>query len=59
MNRQGDEVRKTIMEKKNNEICGIYELLSHEKLKRKCFEEIEHTEHELRHSKFRSLSKTM
>jgi hypothetical protein len=33
-----EEVRKSIKEKRNNDLCGIYELLSHEKLKKLCFE---------------------
>jgi hypothetical protein len=29
---------KAVKEKKNTDFCGIYELINHEKLKKKCFE---------------------
>jgi hypothetical protein len=39
INKSVEDVRKAISEKRNIDFCGIYELLYHDKLKKKCFEE--------------------
>ena len=49
-----EEIEKLIRDKKNNEICGIYELMYHDKLKKECFNEMKETEKHL-HQKFNSL----
>ena len=55
INKTSEEIRKAISEKRNTDYCGIYELLSHEKLKKKCFEEHKAKEIDQQNKKFRTL----
>lgn len=38
LGKTSEDIAKQIKEKKNTDYCGVYELLIHEKMKKKCFE---------------------